>query len=137
LSFCSSCPPTQEIPSEPAYYTKRSGQYLCFAGRTNYSVLDLSTSIISEVLPISQLPPDSGGPRIKPIIAVIAQNEFLILSWNGASTMGVFINEKGDAIRGILEWSGHPLAVCTSTLSPFFLLRAFLSFVMWFRGRPN
>lgn len=107
----------QEIPTpeSPAYYAKRSGRHLCIAGRTNYSVLDLQTNTISDVLPISQVPPDSGGPRIKPIIAIIAENEFLILSWNGASTMGVFINGNGDAIRGILEWSGHPVAVCECT----------------------
>ena len=52
------------------------------------------------------------------MIQVVADEEFLILSWTGAGTMGVFINLNGDPVRGTLQWPSHPLSVCSSSLSP-------------------
>jgi hypothetical protein len=52
------------------------------------------------------------------MIQVVSDGEFLILSWTGAGTMGVFINLNGDPVRGTLQWSTHPLSVCSSSLSP-------------------
>ena len=53
------------------------------------------------------------------MIQVVADEDFLILSWTGAGTMGVFINLNGDPVRGTLQWSSHPLSVCSSfTLFP-------------------
>lgn len=51
------------------------------------------------------------------MILVVGEEEFLILSWTGAGTMGVFINLNGDPVRGTLQWQNHPLSVCSS--SPF------------------
>lgn len=50
------------------------------------------------------------------MIQVVPDEEFLILSWTGAGTMGVFINLNGDPVRGTLQWSSHPLSVCSSSL---------------------
>lgn len=74
-------------------------------------MVDLDQAIQTPVMPINQAG-DSGGPRIRPVITVIAENEFLILSWNGASTMGLFITGDGDPVRGTLEWPSHPIALC-------------------------
>lgn len=52
------------------------------------------------------------------MIQVVAEEEFLILSWTGAGTMGVFINLNGDPVRGTLQWPSHPLSVCSSSPSP-------------------
>ena len=53
------------------------------------------------------------------MIAVVAEEEFLILSWTGAGTMGVFINVNGDPVRGTLQWPSHPLSICVlSSLRP-------------------
>jgi hypothetical protein len=52
------------------------------------------------------------------MIQVVVDEEFLILSWTGAGTMGLFINLNGDPVRGTLQWSSHPLSVCSSSLSP-------------------
>lgn len=49
---------------------------------------------------------------IKPHILVISPSEFLILSWTGGSTMGVFITGDGDPVRGTLQWPAHPLSTC-------------------------
>jgi hypothetical protein len=40
----------------------------------------------------------------------------LILSWTGASTLGLFITGDGDPVRGTLEWPSHPEAVCEFSL---------------------
>ncbi len=49
---------------------------------------------------------------VKPSITAITESEFLILSWTGASTLGVFITGDGDPVRGTLEWPSHPEAIC-------------------------
>ncbi|THH03191.1 hypothetical protein EW146_g10492 [Bondarzewia mesenterica] len=95
-----------------AFFAKRSGRRLCIADREFYSMVDLDAPSQTPLMPISQAPPDLGGPRIRPVIVVVAENEFLILSWNGASTMGLFINGDCDPVRGTLEWPSHPIAVC-------------------------
>jgi hypothetical protein len=46
------------------------------------------------------------------MIVVVPEEEFLILSWTGAGTIGVFINVHGDPVRGTLQWPNHPLSVC-------------------------
>ena len=51
------------------------------------------------------------------MIQVVADEEFIILSWTGAGTMGLFINLNGDPVRGTLQWPSHPLSVCSSFLS--------------------
>ncbi|KAH9018541.1 hypothetical protein EDB85DRAFT_2154432 [Lactarius pseudohatsudake] len=69
------------------------------------------------------LPMDSPAPVLpvdlnqahdphRPMIVVVAEEEFLILSWTGAGTMGVFINVNGDPVRGTLQWPNHPLSIC-------------------------
>ncbi len=53
---------------------------------------------------------------VKPSITVISQNEFLLLSWTGASTLALFITGGGDPVRGTLEWPSHPEAICACTV---------------------
>ncbi|OSD05086.1 hypothetical protein PYCCODRAFT_1385627 [Trametes coccinea BRFM310] len=88
---------------------RRSGQYLCIADRENYNVINLDQASMVPLLPISQAM--DSDIVVKPSITVISENEFLILSWTGASTLGVFITGEGDPVRGTLEWPGHPEAV--------------------------
>lgn len=62
------------------------------------------------VLPLNQVMDDP--TPVKPFIVVVGGNEFLLLSWTGATTLGVFITGEGDPVRGTLEWPSHPLSVC-------------------------
>lgn len=74
-------------------------------------MLDVEALSVFQVLPVSQ----AFEPTpfvVKPSITVISQNEFLILSWTGASTLGVFVTGDGDPVRGTLEWPSHPEAIC-------------------------
>ncbi|KAI0320596.1 hypothetical protein OF83DRAFT_557224 [Amylostereum chailletii] len=101
----------KEIPlPNGAFVARRSGKYLCVANREQYAMVNLQRATITALLPISQAPP--GGPLIRPVITVISEREFLVLSWNGASTMGLFLTGDADPVRGTIEWPSHPLSVC-------------------------
>jgi len=88
---------------------RRTGRYLCIADKENYNMIDLEAASLFPLLPVSQA---GDGIVIRPSITVVSENEFLILSWTGASTIGVFITGDGDPVRGTLEWPSHPEAVC-------------------------
>lgn len=105
----------QEIPlpqGNPVITTaRRTGKSLCFADKEYYSMLDLETSSFFQVIHVSQ----STEPTpfvIKPSITVISQNEFFLLSWTGAGTLGLFITGDGDAVRGTIQWAIHPESIC-------------------------
>ncbi|KAI0365806.1 hypothetical protein BV20DRAFT_1003554 [Pilatotrama ljubarskyi] len=88
---------------------RRTGRFLCIADRENYNVIDLLQASLIPLLPISQAA--DAEVVVKPSITVISETEFLILSWTGASTIGVFITGEGEPVRGTLEWPSHPVAV--------------------------
>ncbi len=102
----------QEIPFPGgASLARRTGQSLCIAGKTDYQIVDLEKASMFSVIPISQALESPQFP-IKPSITVIDANEFLILSYTGVSTLGLFITCNGDPVRGTLEWPQHPESVC-------------------------
>ncbi len=78
--------------------------------------MSLDAATATQLLPISQVQREPGTRPYRPMIQVVADEEFLILSWTGAGTIGVFINLNGDPVRGTLQWSSHPLSVCSSSL---------------------
>lgn len=99
----------QDIPlPSRATLARRTGKYLCVADQQFYNMIDLEAASLFPLLPLSQA--EGSGP-VKPFIIVISDNEFLILSWTGASTLGLFITGDGDPVRGTLEWPTHPKAV--------------------------
>lgn len=64
-----------------------------------------------QLLPLSQAS-EPAQFDVKPSITVISPNEFLLLSWTGISTLGLFVTDEGEPVRGTLEWSSHPEAIC-------------------------
>lgn len=103
----------QEIPLPQGGGTlaKRIGHSLCIADNVHYNMINLDEASLFPILPLSQAPDPAPFP-IKPSITVIGDSEFLILSWTGACTIGVFITGDGDPVRGTLEWPSHPESVC-------------------------
>ncbi|TFK73513.1 hypothetical protein BDN72DRAFT_834644 [Pluteus cervinus] len=100
----------KEMPfPQSATLARRSGYALCIADKENYNIVDLEAASAFPILPLSQAADQS--LVIQPSITVISDNEFLILSWTGASTLGVFINGNGEPIRGTLEWPSYPESV--------------------------
>lgn len=87
---------------------------LCIADREQYILVNLGAVTATPLLPISQVPPEPGTRPHRPMILAVTEEEFLILSWTGAGTMGVFINLNGDPVRGTLQWPVHPLSISSS-----------------------
>jgi len=103
---------TQEIPlPQGGTLAKRIGSSLCIADNVHYNIINLDEASLFPILPLSQAIDPTPFP-IKPSIIVIGDSEFLILSWTGASTIGVFITGEGDPVRGTLEWPSYPESVC-------------------------
>ncbi|KAF8234973.1 hypothetical protein L208DRAFT_788835 [Tricholoma matsutake] len=101
----------KEIPlPQGATMARRIGRSLCIADKENYNMVDLEAASLFPIVPLSQA--SDSSVTVKPSITVIGDNEYLIISWTGASTMGVFITDDGDPIRGTLEWPRHPEAIC-------------------------
>ncbi|KAF8474403.1 hypothetical protein DFH94DRAFT_761984 [Russula ochroleuca] len=102
----------KEIPLQGgAFLARRIGLCLCIADREFYSLISLDAVTATQLLPISQVPTEPGTRPRRPMIQVVAEEEFLILSWTGAGTMGLFINLNGDPVRGTLQWPTHPLSL--------------------------
>lgn len=89
---------------------RRLGRTLCLADQQYYNMVNLEAASFLPLLPISQAPDES--VPIRPSITAIDGNEFLLLSWTGNGTIGIFITGDGDPVRGTLEWPAHPEAVC-------------------------
>jgi len=103
----------KDIPLQGgAFLARRTGMCLCIADRERYSLVNLDAVTATQILPISQVPSEPGTRPHRPMILVVSEGEFLILSWTGAGTMGVFINLNGDPVRGTLQWPSHPLSTC-------------------------
>lgn len=76
-------------------------------------MVDLEQASLYQLLPLIQAEEPTSF-EVKPLINVVGENEFLILSWTGSSALGVFITGDGDPVRGTLEWEMYPKAVCES-----------------------
>ncbi|CAL1698814.1 unnamed protein product [Somion occarium] len=97
----------KEIPlPNGGMLARRTGKYLCVADRENYNIINLESAEMLPLLPLSQA---FDSPAIvKPLITVISDTEFLILSWTGTASLGLFITGEGEPVRGTLEWPSHP-----------------------------
>ena len=96
------------MPFPGGLVAKRSGHLLCIANKEMYNIVDLNAASSFPILPISQA---EDGKIVKPSITVISENEFLLLSWTGSATMGVFVTGDGDPVRGTLEWVAYPESI--------------------------
>lgn len=104
--------------------------FLCIADSVNYSIVDLNEKTLVPLLPISQDPPDDepadgDAPRTeakpksyqKPSIMPVEEDEFLVASHTGHTTLGLFIRENGEPTRGTLEWASNPKSIGGAKLS--------------------
>lgn len=109
--------------------------HLCIADAINYSIVNLDSATLTPLLPISQDPPDSPPSEMhdltpssmptpsrpkshqRPSIVAIENDEFLVASHTGSSTLGLFIKENGEPTRGTLEWASNPKSIGRRTCS--------------------
>lgn len=102
----------KEIPLPGgASLAKRSGSTLYIADGENYSLVNLEQAISMPLLPISQAMDPTPIP-IVPHILVCPQDQYLVLSWTGTGTIGVFLTDEGMPTRGTLQFDGHPDSIC-------------------------
>ncbi|KAI6040879.1 hypothetical protein EDC04DRAFT_2566357 [Pisolithus marmoratus] len=98
------------IPFQPgAQLARRIGHHLCVADTENYNVVDMQNAQMFPLLPVNQA---GDAAPVKPFISVVSETEFLVLSWTGTSTIGIFVTGEGDPVRGTLTFPSHPLSVC-------------------------
>lgn len=58
------------------------------------------------------------------IVVIPGENEFLVTSFTGVGSMGVFLNGQGDPVRGTLEWPDHPISIAIESGYIIALLRS-------------
>ncbi|KAG6332437.1 hypothetical protein ID866_6654, partial [Astraeus odoratus] len=101
----------REIPLQlRTRLARRTGHYLCVADSETYHVIDMHNDQMVPLLPVNQVMDSTVS--VKPSISVVSENEFLLLSWTGGSTIGIFITGDGDPVRGTLTFPSHPLSIC-------------------------
>lgn len=51
------------------------------------------------------------------MVTRVGRDQFIVLTWLGDATFGIFITESGDPCpdRGTLEWPAYPLGICESS----------------------
>ncbi|KAL1741926.1 hypothetical protein HDZ31DRAFT_84502 [Schizophyllum fasciatum] len=100
----------QEVPfTQGGLCARRIGQSLCIADQEFFNIVSLDQATALPIIPLNQV---GDGKPIKPLITVISEDEFLVVSWMGASAMGLFLNTNGDPVRGTLEFDEYPLSTC-------------------------
>lgn len=90
------------------------------ADTQNYKLINLQQSSVTLLIPTPQVSVTSptllgSGTQLvpRPLVAVVRKDEFLVVSGSSDNqTIGIFVNSNGDAIRGTLQWSSYPKALC-------------------------
>lgn len=112
----------KELPlPNGAITVARHGHSLCLADTQQYKLVNVQLNSATSLIPTPQSvsgpqpasPQSPGGFIPKPLIAVIGDSEFLVVSGNvnNQTTIGIFVNSVGDAIRGTLQWGSYPRAI--------------------------
>ncbi|KIK68589.1 hypothetical protein GYMLUDRAFT_68440 [Collybiopsis luxurians FD-317 M1] len=102
----------KEIPlPQGGTLARRIGLSLCLADKENYNMLNLETAEMLPLIPFNQ-DFDSPNLPVEPFIVPTGEDDFLVVSWTGQSSMGIFLNTNGDPVRGTLTWAQHPISIC-------------------------
>jgi hypothetical protein len=112
----------KELPlPNGAITVARHGHNLCLADAQQYKLVNVQLNSATSLIPTPQSisgpqpasPQSPGGFIPKPLIAVVGDSEFLVVSGNvnNQTTIGIFVNGVGDAIRGTLQWASYPRAI--------------------------
>ncbi|KAI8342937.1 CNH domain-containing protein [Chlamydoabsidia padenii] len=112
----------KEIPlHDGAIFVIRYNRNLCLADHNQYKLINVDPINTIPLIPTPQEPtsPSSGilsshsqlVPR--PVAAVIKSDEFLMVSGSASNqTIGIFLDARGNAIRGTMQWSSYPKSIC-------------------------
>ncbi|KAJ4490232.1 hypothetical protein J3R30DRAFT_49846 [Lentinula aciculospora] len=88
----------------------RVGSSLCIADKSYYNMINLDTAEMFPILPLNQ---DYNNPElpVEPFIVPTGEDDFLVVSWTGSNSMGIFLTGSGDPVRGTLAWAQHPTSI--------------------------
>ncbi|KAF5389636.1 hypothetical protein D9757_004156 [Collybiopsis confluens] len=116
--FLSRSPSSGHQKTEPdiplpqgATLARRFGSNLCFSDKVNYNMLNLETAEMLPCMPFNQ-DFDSPNLPVEPFIVSTGEDDFLLVSWTGQSSLGIFLSTSGDPVRGTVTWAQHPISIC-------------------------
>ncbi|KAA8914014.1 hypothetical protein TRICI_003055 [Trichomonascus ciferrii] len=95
----------------------RRTSFALVANSESYDLVDLHNIRKIPLFPISQDVSSEGeeepGPKVPPIIAPVAEDEFLVTSGTRPEdpAMGLVVNVDGDISRGTIAWPKYPTSV--------------------------
>ncbi|KAH7098333.1 hypothetical protein BKA62DRAFT_713277 [Auriculariales sp. MPI-PUGE-AT-0066] len=91
---------------------KRIGCHMLVANAERvYCSIDLNSFAMTPLLPASQ----DGETIVKPCMAVVGENEFLVCTWMGTGAVGLFFSGDGNPVRGTLQWQQYPDFICVDS----------------------
>ncbi|CAO3595317.1 unnamed protein product [Absidia cylindrospora] len=115
----------KEIPlHDGAIFVIRYNRNLCLADYNQYKLIHVDPINTIPLIPTPQEPASpstsSSGMLInntplvpRPVAAVIKSDEFLMVSGSASNqTIGIFLDARGNAIRGTMQWSSYPKSIC-------------------------
>ncbi|KAJ3108424.1 transforming growth factor, beta receptor associated protein 1 [Phlyctochytrium planicorne] len=82
----------------------RYNQIVCAADTQNYKMLKFADGETITLFPYDRT-------VSKPLICSVGKGEFLLVIATNQQGLGMFVNSKGDAIRGTLQWPSVPKSV--------------------------
>ncbi|KAI9308017.1 hypothetical protein BJ944DRAFT_260999 [Cunninghamella echinulata] len=116
----------KEIPlSDGGIFAIRYNRTLCLADVQQYKLINVDLVNTIPLIPTPTEPISSSNTSNilssnsqvipKPLAAVVKSDEFLMVSGspnNHNQTIGIFLDSRGNAIRGTMQWSSYPKSIC-------------------------
>ncbi|KAI9031812.1 hypothetical protein CLU79DRAFT_730299 [Phycomyces nitens] len=113
----------KELPlPDGAIMITRYNSNLCLADSQNYKMINLEQPFTIKlcntpkivVSPSGSTYLGSSSPVSRPVATVVKENEFLVVSdiVHDQATIGLIVNGAGEPIRGTIQWSSYPKAIC-------------------------
>ncbi|KAI9143788.1 vacuolar sorting protein 39 domain 2-domain-containing protein [Paraphysoderma sedebokerense] len=104
---------TKEISHDGAFAIVRVNDYICLADNQAYKIINISTGDTIPLFPYSNTT-DNASFSTKPLIAVVSDNEFLVVTGSSSAVqpcIGVFVGTNGDPVRGTVQFANYPKAL--------------------------
>ncbi|KAI8808400.1 CNH domain-containing protein [Cladochytrium replicatum] len=90
----------------------RYGSTVCLADQVAYKMVNLDRGTVSPLFSYDRV-------AMRPLVTVVGEDEFLVVTAQNQFGLGVFINSNGDPIRGTLQWPSLPKSIAFQ--SPYVL----------------
>ncbi|ORX54477.1 hypothetical protein DM01DRAFT_1321815 [Hesseltinella vesiculosa] len=113
----------KDIPlQDSAISITRYGKLFCLADVHEYKLISDEPVAIMPLIPTPREPASPASPSQsllgnslvpRPVAAVVKPGEFLLVSGSANDqTIGLFVDARGSAIHGTMQWSSYPKSIC-------------------------